>query len=129
MTKNVFKLSPKDNIKKAAEIMADKNVGIIPICQNNTLIGVVTDRDLVTRAYSKNNINISVEEIMTCSPVTVEEDMSVLECSRLMAKNKVKRLPVTKGNQLMGMVSLCDIARRKDMNMEASIAISEISEK
>ena len=129
MSTNIYKASPNDNIGTVASVMAKKGIGIIPVCQKNTLVGVVTDRDLVTRAYSKGNINIPVQEIMTCSPVTVNENQSVLECSRLMAKNKIRRIPVTNGNQLIGMVSLCDIARCKNLNMEASVAISEISER
>ncbi len=129
MSTNICKVDPKDNISTVASIMTEKGVGMIPVCQKNTLVGVVTDRDLVTRAYSKGNVNIPVQEVMTCSPVTVNENQSVLECSRLMAKNKIRRIPVTNGNQLIGIVSLCDIARQKNLNMEASVAISEISER
>lgn len=129
MSTNICKADPKDNISTVASIMTEKGVGMIPVCQKNTLVGVVTDRDLVTRAYSKGNVNIPVQEVMTCSPVTVNENQSVLECSRLMAKNKIRRIPVTNGNQLIGIVSLCDIARQKNLNMEASVAISEISER
>ncbi len=129
MSTNICKVDPKDNISTVASVMTEKGVGMIPVCQKDTLVGVVTDRDLVTRAYSKGNINIPVQEVMTCSPVTINENQSVLECSRLMAKNKIRRIPVTNGNQLIGMVSLCDIARQKNLNMEASVAISEISER
>lgn len=129
MSTLLCKADPKDNLKTISEMMTEKDVGIIPICQNDTLIGVVTDRDIVTKSFSKGTLDIPVEEIMTCSPVTVNENQSILECSRIMAKNKVRRIPVTNGNQLVGIVSLCDIARQTSLNTEASIAFSEISEK
>lgn len=129
MSTSICKADQKNNLRKISEMMTEKDVGMIPICQNNTLIGVVTDRDLVTKAYSKGTINIPVEEIMTCSPITVNENQSILECARIMAKNKIKRLPVTNGNELVGIVSLCDIARQKSLSTEASVAFFGITEK
>lgn len=130
MTSNVEYCTPLDNVYEVAVKMKDLDVGAIPILDNNTqeLIGVITDRDLVIRGYAEKRpgsnqvTTVMSEHLVTCSP-----DTSVEEASHLMAKHQIRRLPVVENGQLVGMVSLGDLAIHSQSDESAGEALSDIS--
>ncbi|MCH1623910.1 CBS domain-containing protein [Fredinandcohnia quinoae] len=132
MSTDVESCTPLDNVYEVAVKMKELNVGAIPIIDdgNEQLIGMITDRDLVVRgiaekrAGSNQVTNVMSEELITCSP-----EMSLEEASTLMAKHQIRRLPVVENGQLIGIVSLGDLATYKMSNESAGEALSEISEK
>ncbi|GGA50106.1 CBS domain-containing protein YhcV [Kroppenstedtia guangzhouensis] len=129
MTQNVASVSPQDNVYKAASLMKQHNIGSVPVVENGRVRGMVTDRDLVLRALAEQkNEQVTVGEVMTNQVVTGTPEMSVDEASSLMAQNQIRRLPVVENNQLVGMVSLGDMAVRQPHVNEAGQALSNISE-
>jgi CBS domain-containing protein len=105
------------------------NIGSVPVVENGRVRGMVTDRDLVLRALAEQkNEQVTVGEVMTNQVVTGTPEMSVDEASSLMAQNQIRRLPVVENNQLVGMVSLGDMAVRQPHVNEAGQALSNISE-
>ncbi|MFD1428352.1 CBS domain-containing protein [Kroppenstedtia sanguinis] len=129
MSKNVASVSPQDNVYQAASLMKEHNVGSIPVVENGRICGMVTDRDLVLRALAEQkNEQMTVGDVMTDQVVTGSPEMSVDEASSLMAQNQIRRLPVVENNQLVGMVSLGDMAVRQPHVNEAGQALSNISE-
>ncbi|MGC4375512.1 CBS domain-containing protein [Fictibacillus sp. Mic-4] len=130
MTKNVNVCSPQDNVYEAALKMKEDNVGVIPICDNEQLLGVITDRDIVIRAVAdKKPGSTKVTDIMSNEKlVKAGPDMTVEEAASLMSKHQIRRLPVVENNKLVGIVSLGDIAVRKESDSKAGYALSEISE-
>ena len=130
MTKKVAAMSPEDTVTDAAALMDDRDVGSVLVCDIEGLLGVVTDRDIVVRCVANGNdpSEMHLSDIMSKSPTYITPETTTLEASRLMAKNQIKRLPVVDDNQVVGVLSLGDLARNKDCDMEASIAISEICE-
>ncbi|MFD1396564.1 CBS domain-containing protein [Kroppenstedtia eburnea] len=129
MTQNVASVSPQDNVYKAASLMRQHNIGSVPVVENGQVRGMVTDRDLVLRALAEQkNEQVTVGEVMTNQVVTGTPEMSVDEASSLMARNQIRRLPVVENNQLVGMVSLGDMAVRQPHVNEAGQALSNISE-
>ncbi|EGK11870.1 CBS domain protein [Desmospora sp. 8437] len=129
MTQNVASVSPQDNVYKAASLMRQHNIGSVPVVENGQVRGMVTDRDLVLRALAEQkNEQVTVGEVMTNQVVTGTPEMSVDEASSLMAQNQIRRLPVVENNQLVGMVSLGDMAVRQPHVNEAGQALSNISE-
>jgi len=131
MTKSVVTVSPDTTIKEVAQLMQQHNVGAIPVVDQNGLKGIVTDRDLVVRniASGKDPFSTPVRDIMTSQVTTVTPDEDVQSITRLMASRQIRRVPVVENQQLIGMVSLGDIATtgRTELTMEASEALSEIS--
>ena len=106
------------------------NIGALPVCgADGTLRGIVTDRDIVTRciAAESDPEQTRIREIMTRGVTTVTPDDDVREATRLMASEQVRRLPVVQSGQVVGMLSLGDMARHHSYDMEASKALSEIS--
>ncbi|MFT4416092.1 CBS domain-containing protein [Fredinandcohnia humi] len=129
MSTDVEYCTPLDNVYEVAVKMKDLDVGAIPILENNKLIGMITDRDLVVRGYAEKRsgsnqvTNVMSENLITCSP-----DTSLEEASQLMAKHQIRRLPVVENGQLIGIVSLGDLATYKMSDERAGQALSHISE-
>ena len=130
MTPSTVTISPDESAELAARLLARHNIGSLPVCgQDGKLRGIVTDRDIVVRciAAEYNPAETKVREIMTRAVVTTAPDDDLLEATRLMAEDKVRRLPVVENGVLRGMLSLADLARSGRFDMEASRALSEIS--
>ncbi|NLM09396.1 MAG: CBS domain-containing protein [Clostridiaceae bacterium] len=131
MTKSIVTVSPDATIKEVAELMQQHNVGAIPVVDNNGLTGIVTDRDLVVRniASGKDPYSTPVRDVMTSQVTTVTPDEDVQSITKVMASRQIRRVPVVENQQLIGMVSLGDIATtgRSELDMEASEALCEIS--
>ncbi|AGC69659.1 cystathionine beta-synthase domain-containing protein [Thermoclostridium stercorarium subsp. stercorarium DSM 8532] len=131
MTKSVVTVSPDTTIKEVAELMQKHNVGAIPVVDQSGLKGIVTDRDLVVRniASGKDPFSTPVREIMTSQVATVSPDDDVQSVTKIMASKQVRRVPVVENQQLIGMLSLGDIATtgKPELTVEASEALAEIS--
>jgi len=129
MTKNVAYVNPMSTVADAARLMQKHNVGSIPVCDQNGVVGIVTDRDIVVRnvAHGNNPQSTAVKDVMTSQVVTATPDMDVKDVSEIMAKQQVRRLPVVENNMLVGIVALGDVAADTRFDMEASEALSEIS--
>lgn len=129
MTKKVAYISPTASVVEAAQLMQKHNVGSIPVVDQNKVVGIVTDRDIVVRnvAHGKSPQATMVKDVMTSQVMTVSPDMDVNDASKLMAENQIRRLPVVENNQLVGMISLGDLAVDDRFYAEAADALAEIS--
>lgn len=129
MTKTVVYVNPTSTVADAARLMQQHNVGSIPVCDQNGVVGIITDRDIVVRnvAVGNNPQSTAVKDVMTSHVVTASPEMDIRDASELMSKQQVRRLPVVDNNTLVGIVALGDIAADTRFDMEASEALSEIS--
>lgn len=130
MTANPEGISSDGSAREAARYMKDMNVGILPVIQGDSLIGVVTDRDLVVRVLGEDRDpgKTKVEEIMSRELLTCTENTSLEEAVRTMEENQVRRLLVTDSqNKCVGIVSLGDIATKSETPLKAE-AIAAVSE-
>ncbi len=129
MTKEVECCSLLDNIYEVAVKMKDLNVGAIPIVDEEKLVGMITDRDIVIRGVAeKNPGSTKVEKIMSDHLVTVTPDTTTDEAAQLMAEQQIRRLPVVEGENLIGIVSLGDLATNQLTDEQAGDALADISE-
>ncbi|MDD4003241.1 MAG: CBS domain-containing protein, partial [Clostridia bacterium] len=129
MTRDVYTLSENDAISTAAQIMKSEDIGFIPILRDRTLIGVVTDRDLVIRGYAKGyNADTKLKEVMTSSCVTVKSDATISEAADIMAEKQLRRLCVIDNGELAGICAIGDISVSRLGKAEAGQALSEISQ-
>jgi len=129
MTKNVETCSLLDNVYEAAVKMKELDVGAIPIVDGNHLVGILTDRDIVLRGIAeKRPASIKVSEIMTEGVITISEEESVHTAAKIMADHKIRRLPVLRNGELVGIVALGDLAKEEKTDYQAKMALSEISE-
>ena len=113
MTRYIVRVSYDESAFWAAELMRRNKVGSLPVVRGNSVVGMITDRDIVTRciARGRNPLDTAVDRIMTQPAVCIEAASPLPEAAALMARHRVKRLPVTQNGALAGMVSLSDLPR------------------
>ena len=131
MTANPETVSERDSLLQAARIMRDQDTGIVPVVDGRKIIGLVTDRDIVVRAIAdgKDVNNVRVNEVMTKQVRTVNEDSSVDEVLNLMSGAEIRRVPVVnQSNELVGIVSIGDLASRTNRDGKVGKAIEDISD-
>jgi signal-transduction protein with cAMP-binding, CBS, and nucleotidyltransferase domain len=111
-------------VADAARVMRDQGVGLVLVTQEDRLYGVLTDRDIVVRAIAESG-GPDTELAAICSRhvVAVNAGDDIAEAVRLMRENTVRRLPVIDNGQVVGLVSLGDLAARRDDNS----ALADIS--
>ena len=128
MTPNPRTVTPDDTIQNAARIMRDEDTGAIPVVENGRPVGMVTDRDIVVRSVADGGqVNRSVRDIVTTGVVCVTPDMSTREANELMSEHQVRRLPVVENDQLVGIVSLGDLAVKEGKDRRTGDTLQDIS--
>jgi CBS domain-containing protein len=129
MTSNVRLVSPDETISEAARLMADVDAGVMPVGENDRLVGMITDRDIAVRAIAKGlGPDTKIRDVMTDDVCYCFEDEDVDHVASNMADLQVRRLPVVnRQKRLVGIVSLGDIAVMDgpDAAGEALCGISE----
>jgi len=133
MSRDVSVVSPSATIRQAAEKMKSLNVGAVPVCDGQKLVGMITDRDIAVRtvADGKDPAQTRVSDVMSGEVVWCFEDASLQEVANQMSERQVRRIPVVnREKKLVGIVSLADLATSQhaaDAKAEALEGISEDS--
>jgi CBS domain-containing protein len=131
MTPNPASVSEKDSIKRVAEIMKREDAGVVPVVDGRKVIGMITDRDIVVRliAEGKDPSNAKVNEAMSKQVRSVKEETPINEVLQLMSREQIRRVPVTNNNnELIGIVSIGDIASDSKETVKIGRTVEEISE-
>jgi len=112
MTEAVATVRPTQSLVEAARTMKTQNVGSIPVVDQGRLVGILTDRDIITRAVAEDRDpqGVLVDEIASHDLVTVEPDRDLADALELMAHHQVRRLPVVEEGQLVGLLAQADVA-------------------
>ena len=113
MTEDVVTIDADVSVKKAVDLMNKHEIGCLIVTRNAKAVGIVTERDMLSRVLgmARNPEKTKVSEIMTSPLVVADPGMDLEEAARLMFKMKVKKLPVVSEGNLLGLVTLTDIAR------------------
>jgi CBS domain-containing protein len=138
MQQNLSTCSPEDSLNQAAQIMWNRDCGAVPVVgSDGRVVGMITDRDICMATYTRGQApgSISVESVMSKHLSTCSPNDTIGDAARLMAEKRVRRLPVTAGGRLVGLLTLADIARdlrRHGNRVPACVALAhtlaEISE-
>ena len=115
MSKNLIIADINSNIIDIAKTMQENDIGIIPISQNNKIIGVLTDRDIVTKIISNNDNKI--KNYINKTMITIDINQKLEEAINLIGNNKIKRLLVTNNKKLVGILSISDIIHNIDEHL------------
>ena len=128
MTRDVQLANPTQTIQEAAQMMAEIDAGVLPIGQDDRLVGMITDRDITIRAVAQGKSpDTLIREVMSSEVLYCFDDQELEDVARNMADIKVRRLPVLNRNKhLVGIVSLGDLSRKEDAQVTAK-AVSNIS--
>lgn len=131
MTADVEVIRPDSSIADAAKKMRSLDVGSLPVCDGERLLGMITDRDITIRATAdgRDPNNTLVRDCMSPEIVYCFEDQSAEEAERLMQEKQIRRLPVlTREKQLAGIIALGDLATKTDDVQQVGRTVREISE-
>jgi len=131
MTPGVEVIAPEASIYEAAEKMSHLDIGPLPVCDGDRLIGMLTDRDITVRAVAagRDPLTTKVREVMTPDVVYGFDDQEVEDAARLMEHYQIRRLPVlNRRKQLVGMVALGDLAVHPAHQPVAAEVLAQVSE-
>jgi CBS domain-containing protein len=129
MTRDVRMVRPDQTIREAAHLMAELDIGALPVEDGDRLVGMITDRDIAVRAVAEGRgADTMVREVMTNEVKYCFDDQDIEEVTRNMGEQRLRRLPVVDRNKrLVGILSLGDLARDEDVQDEAGEALGGIS--
>lgn len=129
MSTDVRVISPDQTIREAAQQMLEGNFGMMPVGENDRLIGSISDRDIVIRAVAGGmDTDTKVREVMSKGIYWAYEDDSVTEVAKLMSERQIRRLPIVNADKrLVGIVALGDFAVDTADIAVAGEALAEIS--
>jgi len=131
MTPNPKTVTEKDSVLDVARIMRDQDTGVVPVVDGRKIIGMVIARDIVVRAIAdgKDIKSVRVNEVMSKQVQTVNEDASVREVLDVMSGAQIRRVPVVnRNNEIVGIVSMKDLATETKDTGKVGKAVEEISE-
>lgn len=129
MTTDVRTIAPQENLREAARLMRQLDVGALPVCQEGRLLGMLTDRDIAVRGVADGLApdSTAVSDIMSGDVECVAEDDDADDVMRRMGEMQLRRLPVVDDARcVVGIVALADVALRQDGHVDETVR--EISE-
>jgi len=123
-------LSTDRSAADAAGLMAQFDIGSVPVVDEDAVVGIVTERDLVVRVIAKRRDpkDVRLDEILTKVVETISPDAELSDARTQMEHARVRRLPVVKDDRLVGVLSLGDVAVALSSKREVGIALEHISE-
>lgn len=130
MTASAEVARPGMSIRDVAEVMRSYDIGMVPVCDGEKLVGMVSDRDITIRAVAAgcDPATTSVEDVMTPEVAYVLEDQDVEDAASTMEERQVRRLPVLNAEKrLVGIVSLGDLAMKTGDSERVGEALEEVA--
>jgi len=131
MSRNVECVRPDDTLQQAARKMRDLDVGPLPVCDNDRLAGMITDRDITVRAVAEgwDPTQKRVRDVMSEGVVYCFDDQDIEEAAQIMRERQLRRLVVlNRDKRMVGLVALGDLATKPGAEGAAGKALEEISE-
>lgn len=131
MTLDVESICPEATVHEAAARMKARNIGMLPVCENDRLVGVITDRDITVRCTAEGHApqSVLVRDVMTPEVFSCFDDQLVSEASLVMQEQKIRRLIVlNRDRRLVGLVSLDDLAVQTHDEELAGVTLEGVSE-
>ena len=129
MSTDVTVISPDATLQEAARQMRSGDFGLLPVGENDRMIGTISDRDIVIRGVAAGkDVTTPVRQVMSDGIFWAREDDSIEDAARMMSEHQIRRLPVVDANKrLVGIVSLGDVALDSLYQQPAAVALSAIS--
>ena len=111
---DVWSVSPDDSVLQAMSLMADKDIGALVVTADETLVGIVSERDYARKVVlqGKSSRDTPVRDIMSSPVVSVSPNHTVDDCMRIVTTKRIRHLPVVQGEKVVGVVSIGDLVRK-----------------
>jgi predicted transcriptional regulator len=122
---NVTTIAPEASIKRAADWLRAKNIGALVVMRENAVLGLVSEREIVHAfsRYGEAAASMPVKEVMQYGVTAVSPDESINRVMNLMTHHRVRHMPVLRGGQLVGIVSIGDVVKHRleDLELETNV--------
>jgi CBS domain-containing protein len=111
--REVYTIGPEASVLDALRLMAEKSVGALIVTEGRRIAGVISERDYARKVilHGKSSHELQVRDIMTSKVITVGPGQTVEECMALMTEKRIRHLPVTEGERLIGVLSIGDLVK------------------
>lgn len=122
-TSEVWTISPEATVYDAIALMAEKNIGALPVVENEQLVGIFSERDFARRVELKgrSTTETRIRDVMTENVICITASQKIEECMQIMADKHIRHLPVQENNKLVGMVTIRDVIKIILKQKEATI--------
>jgi CBS domain-containing protein len=109
----VHTIAPHQMVLEALMVMAEKNVGALPVLENGLVVGVISERDYARKLvlHGRSSVGTPVRDIMSSPVVTVDSHQTVDTCMGIMTDSHLRHLPVVENGQLLGLLSIGDLVK------------------
>jgi CBS domain-containing protein len=120
----LYAVAPDDPVLKAVRAMAEHHVGALLVMQEETLLGIVSERDYARKVIllGRSSNDTAVRQIMSSPVVTVGLDTTVEDCMRIMTERRIRHLPVLEGRRVVGVISIGDLVKAVIEDQQQTIA-------
>ncbi len=110
---DVFSVAPKTTVFDALQLMSEKNVGAVVVCEGDRLVGILSERDYARKValHGKSSRDTPLREIMTSRVLCIDPAQTADQCMALMTDKRIRHLPVLEGGKLIGIISIGDVVR------------------
>ena len=107
----IFSVLPGTTVYEAIKILGEKNIGALPVIENDRLCGIFSERDYARKIILQNrkSTETTISEIMTATVITVSPKDSIDHCMEIMSSKKIRHLPVMEGTKVVGIISIGDV--------------------
>jgi CBS domain-containing protein len=111
--KEVWSVDVEEPVLEAIQIMADRQIGALPVTRNGELAGIISERDYARKVIllGRSSAETQVWEIMSSPVITVSPNEDVRQCMQLMTEKRIRHLPVVADGQMVGVISIGDLVR------------------
>lgn len=119
----VLSISPKATVRDAITLMATRNIGALPVMEDDALLGIITERDYARNVILKgrSSKDTCVDEVMSTGLTTVRPDQSITDCMELMTEKRIRHLPVIEEDRVVGIISIGDVVMAVISNQASMI--------
>ena len=119
----VYSIRPDARVIEALQLMAQKDIGALPVLDGERLVGIMSERDYARKVIllGRSSQDIEVRDIMTTDVVTVDPGRTVEACMSVMTQKRVRHLPIVEGGKLVGLVSIGDLVKEVIAEQEQTI--------
>ena len=110
---SIIAVTPGTTVLDALKIMSEKNIGALPVIENEKLVGIFSERDYARKIIlkGKSSADTSVSEVMTEKPFIIDPANTTDDCMQIMSDKHIRHLPVVENGKLVGMISIGDVVK------------------
>ena len=109
----IFSIHPEASVFEGLQLLAEKDIGALLVIHDGHLVGIFSERDYARKVAlrGKNSTSTPISDVMTDRVITIKADQSLSDCMAIMTEAHIRHLPVFRGEQIIGVISIGDVVK------------------